>query len=66
MGAVNEQQITNIRIAYELLDYLIENPNLRFIQALWALGIVDGSDLFYEPSAITLAKVLSKRSTEKT
>lgn len=66
MGTVNEQQITNIRIAYELLDYLIENPNLRFIQALWALGIADGSDLFYEPSAMTLAKVLSRRSKEKT
>lgn len=28
-------------------------PQLRFIQLLWALGIVDGQDRFYEESEIT-------------
>ena len=58
------QQIVNLHIAYELLDYLIDNPDLRFIQALWALGIADGSDLFYESSERTLEKVKLRRKQE--
>ena len=50
---MKEQQIYNLEIAYELLDYLLENPELRFIQALWALGIVNGADRFHEPSKKT-------------
>lgn len=58
---MKEQQIYNILIIYELLDYIIDNPDLRFIQALWALGIADGNDLFYEPSKKTLEKVRAKK-----
>lgn len=58
------QQIVNLQIAYELLDYLIDNPDLRFIQALWALGIADGKDLFYESSERTLEKVRMRRKQE--
>ena len=61
---MKEQQIVNLCIAYELLDYLLENPELRFIQALWVLGIADGSDLFYEPSWKTLEKVKSQKQKE--
>lgn len=61
---IKEQQIVNLHIAYELLDYLLENPELRFIQALWALGIADGEDLFYEPSKKTLEKVQARRKKE--
>ena len=64
MTAKSTQQIVNLEIACELLDYLLENPELRFIQALWALGIVDGEDLFYEPSARTLEKVKAWRKQE--
>lgn len=52
-----EQQLYNLLLTYELLDFILENPELRFIQALWALGIADGTDLFYEPSKKTLEKV---------
>lgn len=62
---MKKQQIVNLFIAFELLDYLIENPDLRFIQALWALGIADGSDLFYEPSEKTLEKVRTRIKSEK-
>lgn len=62
---MKKQQIVNLFIAFELLDYLIENPDLRFIQALWALGIADGSDLFYEPSKKTLEKVRTRIKSEK-
>ena len=62
---MKKQQIVNLFIAFELLDYLIENPDLRFIQALWVLGIADGSDLFYEPSEKTLEKVRTRIKSEK-
>jgi hypothetical protein len=62
---MKKQQIVNLLIAYELLDYLIDNPDLRFIQALWALGIADGNDLFYEPSERTLEKVKMRKNKEK-
>lgn len=52
-----DQQILNLQIAYELLDFLLDNPELRFIQALWALEIEDGSDRFHEPSGETLKRV---------
>ena len=58
---IKKQQIYNILITYELLDYIIDNPDLRFIQALWAFGIADGNDLFYEPSKKTLEKVRAKK-----
>ena len=61
---MKEQQIYNIQVAYELLDYILDNPDLRFIQALWALGIEDGSDRFYETSEQTLDKVRLRRSLE--
>ena len=54
---MKDQQGYNLLIAFELLDYLLDNPDLRFVQALWALGIVDDKDLFYEPSKKTLDKV---------
>ena len=58
---MKEQQLYNLKIAYELLDLLLEHPELRFIQALWALGIADGSDLFHEPSKTTYEKITKRR-----
>lgn len=55
---MTEQQMCNLRIAYKLLDVLLEEPELRFIQALWAVGIIrDDKDRFYEPSRETLDRV---------
>lgn len=62
---MKKQQIVNFYIAYELLDFLIENPDLRFIQALWALGIADDRDLFYEPSERTLERVKARLKQTK-
>ena len=62
---MREQQIYNLEIAYELLDYLLENPELRFIQALWALGIVNGSDRFHEPSKKTLETLKLRKKIEE-
>ena len=63
---MKEQQECNILVALELLDYLMDNPELRFVQALWALGIDDGSDLFFEPSMKTLEKVRERKKLAKT
>lgn len=46
------QQIINY-----LLKFITNNPEMRFIQVLWALGVVDNSDRFYEESNTTLEKV---------
>ncbi len=59
---MKEQQVCNILITLELLDFLLDNPDLRFVQALWALGIVDDNDSFYESSKRTLDKVLVRKS----
>ena len=58
---MKKQQIVNLCIAYELLDYLLDNPDLRFMQALWCLGLGvpegESTDRFYEPSARTYERV---------
>jgi hypothetical protein len=64
VDTVKKQQVYNLQIVYELLDYILDNPDLRFIQALWALGIADGNDLFYEPSEKTLEKVKRRKEQE--
>ena len=62
---MKEQQTRNILIALELLNFLLDNPDLRFIQALWVLGIVDGTDRFYETSKETLKEVQSRLTKMK-
>ena len=58
---MKDQQAYNILIALELLDYIMEHPEMRFIQILWALGVADGTDLFYEPSKKTLDKIKARK-----
>ncbi len=50
----------NLEILNIIVDFIKENPNLRFIQALWALGIVDREDRFYEESKQTLKRINEK------
>lgn len=40
-----------------LSRYLEAHPELRFIQALWALNIVDREDRFYEEPWVTVEKI---------
>lgn len=47
----------NQQIINYLLKFITNNPEMRFIQVLWALGVVDNSDRFYEESNTTLEKV---------
>lgn len=51
----------NREIIIKLEDYLEANPDSRFIQALWALNVIEqNQDKFYEESEATL-KVLQER-----
>lgn len=65
----------NKKLLKILEDYLESNPDIRFIQALWALGIIDREvtdssgfetsfiiDRFYEEPNKTLERVNSKIS----
>lgn len=52
-----ERQKYNLQILEEMKKFLEKQPDMRFIQALWALNIVDKEDRFYEEPEITLAKV---------
>lgn len=61
---VSSRQDYNLEIVSRLEEFFTsdENKDLRFIQGLWALGIVnaEGEDKFYEESIKTLAKVEKK------
>lgn len=66
---MSEQQKYNLNLAYKLLDLLLTHPELRFVQALWNLGIIeDTKDRFYEPSHKTYerVKVREKQGSDKT
>ena len=52
-----ERQKCNLEILGKLESFLKEHPDFRFIQALWALNIVDKEDRFYEEPGKTLDKV---------
>ena len=47
----------NLEILEEVKKFLEKYPDMRFIQALWALNIVDKEDRFYEEPEITLEKI---------
>ena len=51
------RQKCNLEILEELKKFLEKHPDMRFIQALWALNIVDKEDRFYEEPEITLKKI---------
>lgn len=64
----------NKKLLKVLEDYLENNPDIRFIQALWALGIIDREvtdssgfetsfivDRFYEESDKTLERISRTR-----
>ena len=63
------RQQANLKILSILTDYFTKNPDVRFIQGLWNLGIIcwnDTSDcildLFHQESVDTLADVEIEKS----
>ena len=61
MNHLNE----NIEIIGHIIDEVMEHPELRFIQILWALDIVDSTDRFHELPTITLNKIKSRKSRKE-
>lgn len=57
---MEEQQLANEALLHLLSSYLKKHPELRFIQALWNLNIVNKEDRFYENSPQTLMKVMTE------
>lgn len=56
----------NRRILTILSEYIEKHPDLRFIQILWALNVVDHSDRFYEEPETTLEKINNELRKETT
>lgn len=51
----------NQKILELLKIYLDKYPDLRFVQALWSLGLVDKkTDKFYEESEVTYTNLIDK------
>ena len=51
---MNNRLEYNLEILDLLRDFLKNNPEIRFIQALWILNIISKEDRFYEESKETL------------
>ena len=59
----NNNKEDNLKILEKLKEYFEQHPEIRFIQGLWNVNIIQKSndgkiaDTFYEPSKITLSIV---------
>ena len=54
----DRQRYENNKQILEILKNTIEeNKNLRFVQILWMLNIVDNTDRFYEEPWITIKRI---------
>lgn len=74
---VTERQRYNFYIMNELMNYLINNSDIRFIQALWNINIIDRvensnniiKDRFFEEPNETLKRIrkvmYAERETSK-
>ena len=63
---MNKRQENNLKIFQKLFTLIMDEPDLRFMQALWALKIIDRNDdsleikdRFYEESEETLKRMES-------
>ena len=54
---IEDRALLNKKCLEKLSDFLEAHPKFRFIQALWALNIVDNEDRFYEEPYETLEKI---------
>ena len=60
---MNKRQEYNLKILQKLFCLIMNEPDLRFIQALWVLGIIDRNkeiqinDRFYEEPEDTFKRV---------
>lgn len=57
---VQDFRTENLWLAYHIIDEVLEHPELRFQQILWALGVIDDKDRFYELPKDTIRRVKEK------
>ena len=57
---VKNRQTNNRKILKYLSDYIEKHPELRFIQILWNLNIVDNTDRYAEEPDITIKHILNQ------
>ena len=62
----NSRQEYNLKILDKIKEYILKNPELRFIQILWALNIInrkegtfDIEDRFHEEPSMTFYKIFN-------
>ena len=59
----NPKNNITIEILKLIEDYILMNPQIRFCQALYNLGIINNEDKFYEESNRTLVRL--RKNIEK-
>lgn len=59
---MSSRQESNKEILKKLEYYIEQYPDMRFCQLLYMLGIMDGTDKFYEESNTTLVNLIYKQS----
>lgn len=68
---MTKRQEYNLKILQKLFTLIMEEPDLRFIQALWALGIIDRDenmnvkDRFHEEPEETLRRIRERLDNNK-
>lgn len=62
---IDKRYPSNIQIIKEIIKYIKENKNQRFIQALWNLDIINTTDRYSEESTITLKRIQHKLEQDK-
>lgn len=50
----------NRQILKDLATFFEKHPDIRFVQGLWALGIISEEDQFYLESVVTKVQVQQK------
>lgn len=68
---MKERQLFNLQIIQEILSMVLDEPDLRFIQILWALRLIDRDenmnikDRFYEEPEETLKRIKERLNSSK-
>lgn len=57
---MDKRKEDNLKILKKLESYLNKYPDIRFIQVLWSLHIVDRLDRFYEEPSITIKRMVNE------
>lgn len=57
---MDKRKENNLKILKKLENCLNKYSDIRFIQALWSLHIIDGLDRYHEEPSITIKRMVNK------